>query len=279
MEEKKTGPRCLRFTLPFFPKLTEEDIELADRLRTTEVPEQLKGSFSYPTKAGPMYALKTDGTLNMNVPMLVEEDYSLRDQGDTGDTLDGGMLKGLGDYRFIIHDVHTCFANMFNKRQVQKCREDPSYRPFHMFTTYFLQKLCFRLPYDGEIGNNYSALQRKYKPNDANMIHSNDANTYTQVRRRLNNKATRKTRGAMNIFECNKLFFPFNETNTHYIFFVLILIHSNRNCTTVVGMTWGNSLETERMFHSVFTSGSLVITRNDCWLIIQKLMLSGRHNW
>ena len=223
------------FGLPLFPKLTQQDIAEADRLRdayriiahsqssnvkqvckTLNVPERLgSGDLVFHINGAPIYVRdsRKKPTLNMKRP-LVEGLYrkGRKGMGDNEDLVPH-VLARLCDHRFVHDAVVNVFANMLNLREVEKRKNDPKYNPVHMSNTYLIDRLCFLKPYRKGTGQtDWSKVKFTYNPTGADC--------FTNATRKCP-KTNKSNIGGMNLFECRLLIFPVNEYDTHFVFFCI----------------------------------------------------------
>ena len=225
------------FELPLFPKLTQEDIAEADRLRnaykkidgsncsnvkkmckTLNVPERLgSGNLEIKIKAAPIYVRdksKKKPILNMKRPL--EEGIYRTHRGGLCDNLDlvPRALARLTDGTFVDDAIINAFSNILNLREVKKRKNNPKYKPVHMENTYLLHRLCLFKPEDRSTGlirqTDWSKVTFAYNPTDADR--------FTNAKRQCT-KTKRANNGGLNFFECRLVIFPLNEYGTHFVFF------------------------------------------------------------
>ena len=204
------------FELPFYPPMSQADIVEADRLRNIdEYLGELGDSWRVIPphecySGGPIYKLVDccDGEIDQGVELL-EDDYAklgidVNKKGTHGTfSISYKSLKTLENRQFVNDEIINGFSAHFNKRQALKyTRHKSGYRPGHMFSTHFIPKLCFK--------NNKPQFQV-------------DINDRWLNKSRVPKSGCRETacsvEGATDIFKCERLLFPMNEGNLHWVVF------------------------------------------------------------
>ena len=147
-----------------------------------------------------------DGELDIKVELL-EADYEkcgidLTSKGGRNLSVSFESLVRLKNNTFLGDEIINAYASMFNKRQVMKRSKKEEHRPAHMFGTHFIGNLCF------EGGNQKFVVTKNEK-----WMHKKRVPVKSRAGRE------RAETGAMDIFKCDKLFFPMNEGNLHWVFY------------------------------------------------------------
>ena len=208
------------YALPFLPKLSEEDVKEADRLRNTDVPDKSGVKIVEPISAAPIFAFfkgAKDGEIDIS-RSIVECRYT--DHGKikspSGDLIPASEFEKLRDGVFLGDTSIDVMSKVLNASELKKWKGDNSYKPSHMFNTMLVERMCF------DKGDKYGKNRRMtYTPEDADK--------FTKVRRVLTSESSEgrvsltktKVKGAMDLFRCRFLIFPVNEFNNHYTLFAV----------------------------------------------------------
>ena len=109
--------------LPLLPVLSDEDILLADRLRNAKTPQTVKCK-QRAMMAGPCYVVASDKKLSKERPY--QQDLENQDESKKeGLTIESSDIMKLKNDKLIGDPVSQYLSRQFNKRELQKKRENP----------------------------------------------------------------------------------------------------------------------------------------------------------
>ena len=109
--------------LPLLPVLSGEDIALADRLWNAKTPQTVKCK-QRAMMAGPCYVVASDKKLSKERPY--QEDLENQDESKKeGLTIESSDIMKLKNDKLIGDPVSQYLSRQFNKRELQKKRENP----------------------------------------------------------------------------------------------------------------------------------------------------------
>lgn len=200
---------------PFFPKLTKQDVKKADELRANGMDEKSSCLFGENFSAAPMFKrINGEEELDLNAPLVEEvclgQDWSKRGPGSSSNSYPPTQRNfvTLRNDKLVSDEIMTCFVNAFNHTEFTKKQQDPSHRPWHAFVTFFIDGLVQAHVTTGP--------KEKYSPTEGD--------NFTRKRRRPqheDNQNPRTQKGAIHIFECERLVCPYNEDKIHFAFFLV----------------------------------------------------------
>ena len=171
-DSTKNGGTLSTFTLPFFPILTDDDIEEADQVRNVidaTLPEGKNMNDAYVIIpghqkyfGGPIFKLINNGGGQLDLKSQLLETYYKKEGlslhksrvGHKGSLpVTFNSISGLANKIFVNDEVLSVFVTMFNKREstryLESLRRNKKnsdrhvYAPAHMFASTFLERLCF----------------------------------------------------------------------------------------------------------------------------------------
>ncbi len=204
--------------LPLLPPLTIETKMLADTLRNREdVPNRRRSDDTWQDQTeqydgAKIYkVMETEGYVEV-LHELLECNYTAKGINPASKGISQRVcpvtyldLQGLRDQQFVNGNIINAFINYFHQNECMKKETDPSYLPTHVMNTFFIEKLCFasgaRLDNPNVKGMNKWMLRKRVSKLE-----------YESKKSRL-----KMYQGSLDIFQCERVMFPMNEDNNHWI--------------------------------------------------------------
>ena len=172
----------------------------------------------------PIYKLlaNEDGALNMAEPLLDHnEDLRNIDDENKGGSGKAPYVSYLGisnlrDGSFVTDEIMNAFGYMFNKREASHRNIDKMHSPGHMFSSHFIDKLCF----SGAPGG---ATRHRTMTSQKYSFDMQGVKTWLTCKRvpknQTSGRSVRTVQGGLDLFQCERIIFPYNVNNYHWVFF------------------------------------------------------------
>ena len=231
VEKAELGQDLVTSLLSFGPTMNATEVGIADELRNRKDP---------PSGTWKSQSMRYDGARCYKVNGIafdaegLELTHVVPDVAYTVGEVTHAELQGLQNNCKVSDAIINAFSNYFHRNEMSEMENDPAYMPIHIMSTFFVSNLCFHNTQQVLPRPNTRAVDKWTSRKRACGLGGDDTHTHSK-------KSMVLVDGALDIFKCRWVVFPYNEMSNHWI----VLCVNPRT----LRMTWFDSLRSSIKEH------------------------------